>query len=199
MAFEAILLAVILARQFRMAQFDKLIAETYARTDALTQLNNRRGFQDLTKPILQNIIREKRDVSIVIIDIDFFKQFNDQYGHDVGDRVLKEVGLCISDACRKGDILARWGGEEFIVFLPETTQQQALLQAERIRVAVEQLDKSIINVPLSITVSLGVAGTESSIFNDAHIEMGSLESMIIQADRALYMAKQGGKNRVKIS
>jgi len=199
MAFEAILLAVILARQFRMAQFDKLIAETYARTDALTQLNNRRGFQDLAKPILQNIIREKRDVSIVIIDIDFFKQFNDQYGHDVGDRVLKEVGLCISGACRKGDILARWGGEEFIVFLPETTQQKALLQAERIRVAVEQLDKSIINVPLSITVSLGVAGTENSIFNDAHIEMDSLESMIIQADRALYMAKQGGKNRVKIS
>lgn len=199
MAFEAILLAVILARQFRMAQFDKLIAETYARTDSLTHLNNRRGFQYLANPILQNIIREKRDVSIVLIDIDFFKRFNDQYGHDVGDNVLKAVGLCISNTCRKGDIPARWGGEEFIVFLPETTQEQALLQAERIRVAVEQLDNSSINVPLSITISLGVAGTQNGTFNGAFVEIGTFESIITQADRALYKAKEGGKNRVKLS
>jgi diguanylate cyclase (GGDEF)-like protein len=199
MAFEAILLAVILARQFRMAQLDKMIAETYARTDSLTQLNNRRGFQELVKPILQNITREKRDISIALIDIDFFKKFNDQYGHDIGDNVLKEVSQCIAGTCRKGDVSARWGGEEFIVFLPETSQNQALLQAERIRVAIEQLDVTVINVPLSITVSIGIAGTKNSMFNYEPIDTLVLEPMINQADRALYVAKQNGKNQVQTS
>ncbi len=199
MAFEAILLAVMLARQFRMAQLDKLIAETFARTDTLTQLNNRRGFQDSAKPILQNIIREQRDVSIILIDIDFFKKFNDQYGHDVGDKVLIAVARCITETCRKGDVLARWGGEEFIVFLPETSQQQAILHAERIRVAVEKLDVNIIKVPLSITVSVGVAGTKNSIFNEERFNFNLLEPMINQADRSLYVAKQSGKNQVHTS
>jgi diguanylate cyclase (GGDEF)-like protein len=196
MAFEAILLAVILARQFRMAQLDKLIAETYARTDSLTQLNNRRGFQDLTQPIWQNIIRGKKDVSIVLIDIDFFKRFNDQYGHDIGDKVLKEVAKSISNTCRKGDICARWGGEEFIVFLPETPQKQALLQAERIRTAIESLEVNIIQLPLSITASIGVSGTENYVFNNEQLTLNALEPIINQADRALYAAKQKGKNQV---
>jgi len=124
MAFEAIVLAVILARQFRMAQVDKLIAETYARTDTLTQMNNRRGFQDLTQPIWKNIIREKRDASVVLINIDSFKQFNDQYGHYIEDKVLQKVAECIAGNCRKSDAYTRWGGEGFIVFLPESSQTQ---------------------------------------------------------------------------
>lgn len=196
MAFEAILLAVILARQFRMAKLDKIIAETYARTDALTQLNNRRGFQELTQPIWQSIIRSKREASIVLIDIDFFKRFNDQYGHDIGDKVLVKVAKCIEETARKGDVCARWGGEEFIIFLPETSENQALLQAERIRVAIELLEIHIINLPLSITASIGVTGTKESHFQSEPLTLDSLEPMINQADRALYMAKQKGKNQV---
>ena len=196
MAFEAILLAVILARQFRMAQLDKVIAETYARTDALTKLNNRRGFQELTQPIWQNIIRAKRDTAIVLIDIDFFKRFNDQYGHDVGDKVLVNVAQCIEKTSRKGDVCARWGGEEFIILLPETSEKQAILQAERIRSAIEMLEINIIQLPLSITASIGVAGTKESIFEGEPLSLNSLEPMINQADRALYIAKQKGKNQV---
>ncbi|MGJ8694204.1 MAG: sensor domain-containing diguanylate cyclase [Thalassotalea sp.] len=196
MAFEAILLAVILARQFRMAQLDKIIAETYARTDTLTQLNNRRGFQDLTKPLWQNIIRAKREVAVVLIDIDFFKKFNDQYGHDTGDKVLKNVAACIADTCRKGDISARWGGEEFIVLLPETSQSQAMLQAERIRLAIEMLKVNINQVALSITVSLGVAGTTNGQFNEQPLNKNALELMINEAERALYVAKLQGKNQL---
>ncbi|WP_286264037.1 sensor domain-containing diguanylate cyclase [Thalassotalea atypica] len=199
MAVEAILLAIILARQFRMAQLDKLIAETYARTDTLTQLNNRRGFQDLSQPIWQNLVREKREASIVLIDIDYFKRFNDQYGHDIGDTVLKEVAQCISKACRKGDVSARWGGEEFIVFLPETAQSQAIVHAERIREAISSLTLNVIRVPISITASFGVAGTVNSKFIDQALCMETLEPMINQADRALYVAKQSGKNQVQVN
>ena len=196
MAFEAILLAVILARQFRMAQFDKLIAETYARTDTLTQLNNRRGFQYLTKPIWQSIIREQRDAAFVLIDIDLFKKFNDLYGHDTGDKVLYEVAKKITNTCRKGDISARWGGEEFIVFLPETSQEQALVQAERIRLAIQALSVTINQVPLSITASLGVAGTYAGNFKNAPLTLDNFEMMINEADRALYIAKQNGNNQI---
>jgi diguanylate cyclase (GGDEF)-like protein len=198
MAFEAILLAVILARQFRMAQVDKLIAEKYARTDSLTQMNNRRGFQDLTKPICQNIIREKRDVSVVLIDIDSFKQFNDQYGHDIGDKVLQKVAECIIETCRGADVCGRWGGEEFIVFLPESSQHQAVLQAERIRTAIETLKVCVVNEPLFITASFGVSGTEHSRFNGEQFNFNALESMIKQADLALYVAKECGKNQVQL-
>ena len=196
MAFEAILLAVILARQFRMAQLDKVIAETYARTDSLTQLNNRRGFQELTQPIWQSIIRAKRDASFVLIDIDFFKRFNDQYGHDIGDKVLVKVAQCIEETSRKGDVCARWGGEEFIIFLPETSENQALLQAERIRTAIESLEIEVIQLPLSITASIGVAGTNESLFQNEPLTLDSLEPIINQSDRALYLAKQKGKNQV---
>ena len=199
MAFEAILLAVILAKQFHMAKLDKLVAQSYARTDSLTKLNNRRGFHELTKPIWQNIIREKRDVSIVIIDIDFFKKFNDNYGHSTGDKVLANVAKSIIDACRKGDISARWGGEEFIIFLPETSQEQALLQANRIRCSIEALTIIAMETPLSVTASLGVAGTQEQKLDNKPLKLSSLEPIINKADRALYVAKQHGKNQVHVS
>ncbi|WP_353518499.1 diguanylate cyclase [Thalassotalea sp. SU-HH00458] len=199
MAFEAILLAVILARQFRMAKLDKMIAETYARTDALTQLNNRRGFQELTQPIWQGIIRTRRDAAIVLLDIDFFKRFNDQYGHEIGDKVLVKVAQCLKETARKGDVFARWGGEEFILFLPETTEKQAYLQAERIRSAIEMLEIQVIKLPLSITASFGVAGSTENYFQGEPLSLRALEPMINLADRALYVAKQKGKNQVCLS
>ncbi|GLX78245.1 hypothetical protein tinsulaeT_15850 [Thalassotalea insulae] len=199
MAFEAILLAVILARQFRLAKMDKIIAEHYACTDTLTQLNNRRGFQVITQPVWQNIIRERRDVTIALLDIDFFKNINDQYGHQIGDKVLQQVAQCISNASRKGDICARWGGEEFIIFLPETSLTQATKQAERIRQVIEQLEVQIDNTLISVTTSIGLAGSENNKLNGAPLTLDSLESMINHADNALYYAKDSGKNQLHVA
>jgi diguanylate cyclase (GGDEF)-like protein len=198
MAVEAILLSIILARQFRLAHIGKMIAETYARTDPLTGMNNRRGFQDITQPIWQKVIRELRNVSVVLIDVDSFKNINDQYGHDVGDTVLKEVTKCISATCRKSDISARWGGEEFIVLLPETDQSHAAAQAERIRLAIQNLTINIetLHESISVTASFGVAGTMNNHFNNDKLNLQSLEPMIIQADQALYSAKSRGKNQI---
>lgn len=197
MSIEAVFLSIILARQFRMAHLDKVIAESYARTDILTQLNNRRGFQDITGPIWQHMIREQRNVSIVLIDVDYFKAINDEHGHDAGDKVLKIIAQCISNTCRKSDICARWGGEEFIIFLPETDQSHALEQAERIRLAIETLSIPIQGKYISITASFGVAGTIANIFNRQRLKYNSLEPIISEADSALYLAKSNGKNQVK--
>ncbi|MCF2948529.1 sensor domain-containing diguanylate cyclase [Paraglaciecola aquimarina] len=198
MALEAILLSLILARQFRSAQLDKVIAEEYARTDSLTQINNRRGFHSQINPIWQNITRKKRDASIVLIDIDYFKKFNDNHGHNTGDKILTALATCITKACRKGDISARWGGEEFIIFLPETPQEQAKLQAERIRQEIETIELILDGNKLLITASLGVAGSHNGMFNHKNLAPDTLESMINHADKALYQAKKQGKNQVHV-
>jgi len=199
MTFEAFLLAVILAKQFRMAKMDKLVAENYARTDALTGINNRRGFQEATYSAWQNITRTGRDASIVLIDIDSFKQVNDKFGHDAGDMILQTVATCIATTIRKADITARWGGEEFIIFLPETPQDQAAMQAERVRSAIEKLQTYINNTPLTVTASFGVAGSEHNHFNETKLSIDAFEQMVKSADEALYLAKNNGKNRIIIS
>ena len=196
MALEAILLALILARQFRMAKLDKLIAENYARTDSLTQLNNRRGFAQITAPIWQHIIREQRDVSIVLLDIDGFKQINDSYGHTAGDEVLVQVANCIKATIREGDVAARWGGEEFIIFLPETTQHQAVKQAERLRAAIQALRINTDNAVIRLTASFGTAGSDSGVIATQRLGDISQELVIHYADKALYAAKNSGKNQV---
>lgn len=196
MALEAILLALILARQFRMAKLDKVIAENYARSDVLTQLNNRRGFTQITTPIWQNIVREKRDVSIVLLDIDGFKQINDTYGHKYGDEALIQVANCIKATVREGDVPARWGGEEFILFLPETTQQQAQLQAERLRQALQNIRIDSRDFTITLTASFGAAGTEQGLVGEQVVADIRQEQLIHFADKALYLAKQSGKNRV---
>ena len=124
MAFEAIMLSVILARIFRMTQRDLLVAEKVARTDPLTNINNRRGFESAATSYFLNNIESGQDVSIALIDIDRFKRINDHYGHSVGDEVIKNVANCIASSARKSDLVARWGGEEFIMLLPNTSRGQ---------------------------------------------------------------------------
>lgn len=196
MAFEAILLAVILARQFRMAKLDKIIAESYARTDALTGLNNRRGFYQICNPMWMNTLRENRDFAVVLIDIDSFKKINDSYGHTCGDEVLLQVAKCIKATAREGDVPARWGGEEFILFLPETTQSQALIQAERLRQALQNIKIDSDQFSVTLTASFGVAGSEHGLVKGLAIADITLEQVINFADIALYSAKNSGKNRV---
>ncbi|PMG77329.1 hypothetical protein BCU84_11005 [Shewanella sp. 10N.286.51.B7] len=198
MAFEAILLASILARQFRVAQIDKLIAEKYARTDPLTELNNRRGFQELTEPLWQQIVYQKGDASLLLIDVDSFKDVNDTHGHSVGDEVLKAIAKVISESCRQGDISARWGGEEFIVFLPHTSRDSAITQAEVIREAIEKVEFLALELSLTLTASFGVAGSVANQFEDTPLTLARFEPMIKNADRALYIAKYSGKNQVRI-
>jgi two-component system, sensor histidine kinase LadS len=199
MALEAILLALILARQFRMAKLDKVIAENYARTDALTQLNNRRGFTQITAPIWQNIIREQRDVAIILLDIDSFKSINDRYGHKYGDEALLQVANCIKTTIREGDVAARWGGEEFIVFLPESSQQQARMLAERIREALQNIKISARDVSITLTASFGTAGTEQGLVAGQAVAEVGIEQLIHYADKALYVAKRSGKNQVCVA
>lgn len=194
MALEAVLLAVILAQQFRLAQRDKLMAETFARTDVLTGLNNRRGFKELADTLWENIVRNRRAVSIVLLDIDHFKNVNDTYGHAQGDQVLIALAHCIKNTIRKGDISARWGGEEFILLLPETNQQEALVQAERVRQAIERLAIAHRGITLNITASFGVASTQTVSADDRNCY--DFESMVRAADDALYAAKNSGRNQV---
>jgi len=195
MAFEAISLALILGQRFSTAQRDKLIAETYARKDHLTNLYNRRGFTEIVDSYWQSYIRNNRDFSIILLDIDHFKKVNDSLGHTAGDLVLEKISLCIIDTIRACDIAARWGGEEFIILLPETSLESALSQAERLRLAIADLPIHHQGEFIQVTSSLGVVGTNQATKINLSGE-ASLENYIIKADEAMYMAKNNGRNQV---
>jgi diguanylate cyclase (GGDEF)-like protein len=195
MVFEAITLALILGQRFRMAQRDKLIAENYARIDPLTNLYNRRGFLEIVDNFWQGFIRNNREFSIILLDIDHFKQINDRLGHAAGDLVLKKISQCISDTIRGCDIAARWGGEEVIILLPETAQESALIQAERLRSAIAELTISYKDEVLQVTSSFGVIGTNQAPKIKLPDEL-TLDSFINKADEAMYIAKNKGRNQI---
>ncbi|MCA1978278.1 MAG: sensor domain-containing diguanylate cyclase, partial [Thiobacillus sp.] len=136
MLFDATLLALALAYQFRVGQEQRLRAEQLAQLDPLTGLNNRRAFYDLTRSLWSNAVRYGHPVSVMLFDLDHFKAINDAHGHAQGDAVLKAVSAALRQSVRQGDVLARWGGEEFIVLLPETGQREAQALAERLRAAI---------------------------------------------------------------
>lgn len=163
----------------------RLYASTLELTihDPLTGLGNRRYLQDSLARGLHSIARSPGTLSLVMLDIDHFKRYNDTRGHLEGDRALSQVGGILRDLVRGGDLPVRYGGEEFMVLLPQTELEEAGAVAERIRLAVKQ--------KCPVTVSLGVAST-----NDARCEPAKL---IEAADQALYRAKQSGRNRVEIN
>ena len=195
MVFEAISLALILAQRFRLAQRDKLIAENYARIDPLTNLYNRRGFFEIADSFWQGYIRNNRGFSIILLDIDHFKQVNDRLGHAAGDLVLEQISQCINNTIRGCDIAARWGGEEFIILLPETPQESALIQAERVRSAIAELTIPYKDEFLHITSSLGVIGTNQVPKITLPDEL-TLDIFINKADEAMYVAKNKGRNQI---
>jgi diguanylate cyclase (GGDEF)-like protein len=159
-----------------------------AATDGLTGLYNHEYFQGmLEKEILQSQ-RQLRNLSLIMIDIDHFKSFNDQWGHQVGDLVLKHVADQIKQACRKSDIVARYGGEELSVILPETSPDMAYNVAERIRQAVADHRLPHGDQDLSVTVSLGVSYLQETI--------RTARALVERADEALYLSKHNGRNRV---
>lgn len=160
-----------------------------ARTDYLTQIHNRRCFFDVAEKELRRVRRYNIPLSVIMLDIDDFKAINDQFGHGVGDAVLKEVATLCRSVLREFDTLARYGGEEFVALLPGSTKAQALNVAERIRQAVSKASLNQLPADRKITVSLGVAGK-----NDPDCD---IDALVDEADQALLQAKQKGKNRVE--
>ena len=189
MMLDAILLAMALADKFRIVQEEKLLAETLSKLDPLTSINNRRAFYELVKPIWDVGLRKDRPMSVILLDVDRFKGINDRFGHTQGDEILVQIAEVLSTGIRSGDILARWGGEEFVIFLPETPCATAFTIAERLR---EKMATMVLPAPLqgmSLTVSLGVAENDQG--------NKSLDELISAADKYLYQAKGEGRNRVR--
>lgn len=162
--------------------------EHLAKTDELTGIANRRHFYDLAEREFQLAKRKTRNFALLIIDIDHFKQINDTYGHLVGDEAIKFVAQESSRNLRQQDLLARWGGEEFIVFLSDTNLIEALIIANRIKNRLQCQPLLINSEPISLTVSLGL-----SVY---HEQDESLNDTISRADQALYQAKKTGRNKI---
>jgi diguanylate cyclase (GGDEF)-like protein len=156
-------------------------------TDALSGISNRRYFDLIMEREIERSRRFNRDLSVIFIDVDLFKSYNDTFGHIAGDEAIKEIARCIDAGIRELDVASRFGGEEFAVILPETNAAGALLVAERIRGRVAGSDA--FRRPLSI--SLGVVSH--------HGPIDSAAMLLDEADRALYRAKQAGRNRVEVA
>jgi len=163
--------------------------QRFATIDALTGLHNRGWLDEMYEREVNRSIRSKQSASLIMIDVDHFKQFNDENGHQAGDKVLRLIGNTLQKPLRPNDMIARYGGEEFTVLLPNTNSIEAMAIAERLRVYIEKMEIGEHNgTPLpAITISLGVTGNQAR---------DDLSTMIHQADTALYQAKQQGRNCV---
>lgn len=163
-----------------------------ATTDALTHLYNRRYFNDASTKIFNLALRYKKPLSIIMLDIDKFKNINDTYGHQIGDCVLVELANLLQESRRNSDIICRYGGEEFVILLPETNQENAVFLAGEIRKKIEACDVTIENTQvIKFTVSLGVSEIN-------HTTDTTIDHIISRSDEALYIAKNEGRNRVAI-
>jgi diguanylate cyclase (GGDEF)-like protein len=183
---EATLLALALAYQVRQHRDALRHAENIAGHDPLTGLYNRRAFFELSRPIWSTAERNNRPLSLIMLDLDHFKMINDHHGHDAGDSALVETANLLTLACRAGDIASRWGGEEFLLLLPETGLEQARALAERIRESINQLDIPACSGSIRFTGSFGIAERGQKL---------RLEELIKAADVQLYEAKLQGRNQ----
>ncbi len=165
-------------------------AQAEAMTDVLTGIWNRRYFEERYPAELQRARRYHRSLAVLMIDIDCFKSYNDTHGHLVGDQALQAVAQLLKNNLRASDILCRYGGEEFVILLPESDREHAVLAAEKLRraVAAELLPIGRSQTGGRLTISIGVSACPEN--GEGEIEL------LHQADRALYAAKKGGRNRV---
>ena len=162
-----------------------------ASTDELTRVGNRRAFLDRATRELARADRYGRAVSIVLTDVDHFKEINDRYGHAVGDEVLRVLTEALSSSLRDTDFVARLGGDEFALLLPETSQRSAQRVAERLRRTIAELPCQAGGNAISIAVSCGVA--------ERAPQREDLDQLVARADRALYRAKRGGRNQTAVA
>lgn len=170
------------------------ILEDISSIDGLTDIPNRRRFDGFIDHEWKRAVRRGTPLSIIMMDIDYFKAYNDRYGHQAGDECLRQFGQVLKDTVkRSGDIVARYGGEEFVAALVDTEIKDAIVVAEKIRLNWAALNIPHASSPLGerVTVSIGVAAEVSSRYS-------SFAALIAMADKALYQAKQEGRNKIKI-
>jgi len=176
---------------FRVASFiSEQQMEILANADLLTGLPNRRGIQSVLNAQHDLFLRKGTSFSLVLTDLDHFKQINDTYGHDCGDYVLKEVARLLKERLRQYDAVSRWGGEEFLFLFPDTRAKDAAGVAEAIRRSIESHRFTFNDRPIYVTMTFGVA---------EHLENNSIDGTIKNADDALYQGKERGRNRVVVS
>ena len=159
-----------------------------AHQDPLTQLGNRGAYDHAVETEVYRADRHKTPLSMLVIDIDFFKRINDDYGHLVGDQVLKKVAQMLNAQVRKSDLAFRYGGEEFVILMTNTHSDAAHTIAERIRSKIAAAVVNIMEQTIPVTVSIGVSEFQ-------HGESAS--TLFHRADQALYQAKHDGRNQVK--
>lgn len=177
-------------------ELEKLNVELFAtsRRDPLTMLGNRLRLREDLETLASHVERYERSVCAMLCDIDFFKAYNDNYGHVAGDDILKKTAEAISGNLRKGDSAYRYGGEEFLVTLPEQSIESAVSAAERLRRRIErmQIPHTSRERPEIITISIGLAELRPD-------DGKSAEDLLKEADAALYEAKENGRNQVKVN
>ena len=153
--------------------------------DRLTSVYSRHMFEEMLQKELSRAKRYSRPLALIMVDVDFFKEVNDRYGHQTGDIVLREIALTLQEDLRDSDLVSRWGGEEFVIILPNTTREQAAAIAEELRTAVEERR---FNGGISLTCSFGVT---------AYREEDNVDSLFARIDKALYRAKEFERNNVQ--
>ena len=159
-------------------------------TDSLTGLYNRSKLNQIISDEISRSHRNKRPFTILMIDIDYFKELNDSLGHIAGDEILATVSRTLTQSIRSIDFAARYGGDEFIIVLTETTAKEATITAERIRDQVSEISCSVVNKPINVTLSIGIAQSE--------LKDTSPTDLITRADNALYEAKKAGRNQARV-
>lgn len=168
-----------------LATYEQKLVEMNTK-DALTGIYNRRFLESRLKEECERQHRYSRPLSLIMIDIDFFKKVNDTYGHQAGDLILQSVAAKATSVIRKTDFLARYGGEEFCCLLPETNADAAETVAECLRTHIEEMESSFENNSIKVTISLGISG---------FVNEDSPDTLLKRADDALYQAKHTGRNR----
>lgn len=186
-SLDIVLLAFAVAYKFRRSEEARETAEFTANTDSLTLLDNRRAFNEKVSKLWLLGKRDRSPAAIIIIDIDHFKKINDNYSHNAGDIVLIKIANILKEAVRTSDVLCRWGGEEFLIYLPETNESGACKLADNIKVMINAAEFDVGQSVVKVSASFGVSEKEKT-----DMQVGDV---IKRADKALYIAKNSGRNR----